>query len=180
MVDMESPSEKDWKAPERKPVGPEKLNIHTDVPNQIDRSILSALIHFAGGEVTPVEIDVLMEAVAKDTLKTASEEYEIATGQDFRRIQRKIVAMAIARAPQRVGKPMRDEFEVHSIILPCGHSKHVSDIEITTTCNQDGRRFGLLELVPLIAKLLDEHTELKNNSTRAKSRFDIFSGLRGK
>ncbi len=180
MTDLEDPNPGVWKAPARKEPTPEQFNKHVIVPNRPNPSLLAALTHFAGGEVDPAELDLLLSAVNSDKLKDAAEEFEIQTGRDSRLYLRKLTAMALPRNRPPEKPPAPDAFERHSINLPCGDRIHYSNIEVVTTCLKCGSKFSFLELVPALAKLLKDNPDLSDNSTHARSRMDIFQGLRGK
>jgi hypothetical protein len=180
MVDLEDPNPGVWKAPERKPVLPEQMNRHLDVPKPVPQNLLTALMKFAGGEIEPAELDLLLDAISKDTLKAVYEEFEILSGKDSRLYARKLTSLAINRRAPPEKPPTPDAFERHSITLPCGDKLHYSNVEIISTCLRCGAQFNIMELVPALKKLLGSNPDIVQNSTQARSRFDVFNGLRGK
>jgi hypothetical protein len=180
MADLEEPNPGVWKPPERKVALPERYNVHLDVAKPVNQNVLVALMKFHAGEIEPGDLDLLLKAVATDTLKDVAEEFEIASGADYRRYARKLTALAIEKNRPPEKPPAPDAFSRHSITLPCGDQIHYSNVEVVTTCLKCGAQFNLMELVPILKKLLDSNPDIVQNSTQARSRFDVFNGLRGK
>jgi hypothetical protein len=149
---------------------------YVDAVSRATPSTLAALVAFSGGDASPDILAVLFPAIGK--LEEVKDDFEDMTGKSFRLYAKKLEAM-ITASKRTEPETTPDAFELHSIQLPrCRHKVHISNIEAITTCHQDGIRYPLSELAPLVAKLAEKNPDLK--TAHARSRFDIFNALRGK
>lgn len=156
----------------------ERGKIFLPTPKQAPAGVMTALIEYSAGDAT--NIALLLDNI--EDLPKYEIEFKIATGKDFDMLYYRLIALAKNKGAESIPKPESiGVFERHQIVLPCcGFRLHYSNLEAITTCLGCGKKHELPTLTPLLKKLLKENPDLKNNQSRIKSMWDLFTGMRGK